>query len=755
MHSSVSRRRMALAVVALFGLCAAGCGDDIACGDGTKLDDGACVPDLTGDWDPTRPAVQLLEVVHMHILEEGKRPIYLRHPLHLQVGLDVIGEAFTTDLVLGFESADGKKRCVAGHAELTHAGREEIPDAKAPPTSVRVEVDTRIYVQAFCEVLAGEKDVRAWLAIDPFGLLRIQGRKLGKAGDGKVDMTKFIHGAAADLSNCSAPEGSGHAENCVTSLEVATSPGADIQMLDVDLSSSVVLASPKPPKAPDLFANTQVILYGVDDANNPLDDEGQVDLGFRVRPDIDPIDLPEGASLADYDWQPLIVLLSQKEKDGDPTLKELRAQFLASLEAAVQKMTDSALRFPQKLRNLMNKGKWAPFSKYQILACAEPPFEEAKAKGIDHANNCALASFVAIRHGKPGGGGPVGGHDEYQVKETEYMWDEDPKDEVNTCATDGSELRPECTFLGQHKDETYCYEVPKYKVTPLVDEDKCHCCYPPSSFDVQVVMRHAPSARGGFGDDDTVALRSGIWFDVDVKKSDMFSGKPHSLGHDLGTDIRIHGWWDSEIVYIGAPMQLGLQPGIESYWWPELRLFGFALYSLKIAPEGAEWKLPLVPEKKWSVDYCQVFCATFACFECCAGFGGGVGLDTKAIIDEPGKKLAGIIEPFIQVDASGSAGIHLGVGVAGLEVVFDPLVGFRLPFESNLTLVVEDVALPVKLALTANFSVKFVIALLAGKINGFFKPLIGAKAALTLYEWEPLEYWFDLWGTAYEWKFEL
>ena len=740
-------------LLALILVAGGACGDDLVCGDGTRAEGDECVPDLTGDWDVTKPAVSLLEVAHLHIAEEGVRPIYLRHPVHLQVGIDVVGEPFTTDLVLGLRSKDGKKACIAGHAELTHKGRKEAEGDKTPATSIRLDVDARVYVQPFCKKLVGSKGVRAWLAIDPFGLLRIKGRKLPTIGAGEVDMAAFIGASTADLSGCKSPEITGHPDSCTTSLEVADTPGPDLQVLDVDLSSSVVLATESTLTVPDLYANTQVILYGDDGSKKLFDVKKPLDIGFRIRPEIDPIDLPKGASVADFDWQRVDVKKSFIDKEGKITRQDLRANFLSSLEVASQKMTDSALQFGQELRDLMNHGKWAKFSKYQLLACVEPDFDEAIATGFNHANNCALTTLVLARHGQPDGS-PLGGHEKITVKEAEYESAADPKDPKNTCGAE-PEYRPECTWLGQHLEETYCYEVPKYKITPLVDEDKCHCCYPPSAFSTQTVLQHAPSLRGGFGDDETVSLRSGIWFDVNIKKTSMFDGKPSSMGQDLGTDVRMRGWWDVEIAYVGAPAQIGLQPGLETYWWPELRLFGFALYSLKVVPEGLEWKLPVIPEKKWNRDFCQVFCATFACFECCAGFGGSVGVDIKAAIDEPGKKIAGTIEPFMDVNALGSAGLHLGVGVVGLELVFQPLIGFHLPFETNLTLIIESVSDPVKIAVQANLSVNFLLKLLAGKVNGFFKPAIGDKVALTLYEWEPLEYWYELWGTQHEWKLEL
>jgi len=135
---------------------------------------------------------------------------------------------------------------------------------------------------------------------------------------------------------------------------------------------------------PDVYANTQVILFGVAEKDNPLDSKKPMDISFRVRPEIDPIDLPKGASAADFGWESLDVMTSNIDKVGKVTREQLRARLLSKLEAAVQKMTDSALQIPQTLRDKMNQGPWAAFSKYQMLACVVPAFAEANAPGIDH-----------------------------------------------------------------------------------------------------------------------------------------------------------------------------------------------------------------------------------------------------------------------------------------------------------------------------------------------------------------------------------
>lgn len=389
-------------VLSLLLLTATACGSDLTCGDGTISKDGVCIAEAPTS-DPTLPAVQSVKLLTLNVTEEGRRDIYVNYAFNVSGTLEVQGDAFESDVVVGLSSKDGKKSCIAGAAFVSHSGGAE------PKT---VSFEDSFYVQSGCDALDGESDVLTWVAFDPFRKVKLEGAADLVIPDEVTDSTlvDLIQSSSLDRGACKAGEGSAHPDSCETALNVKKSPGMDLVLRRMSLGNSVSLLKTTQTNAPDFVATADFRVFGdVFDDETDLLEDNPVETTFFISPKIDFTQMPDAATMAVYAPRELKLLDYKLSKAGEATLDELRQQFLSSLQSAEVKLQGFALRMDKETRELVTGGKWSPFVKFEITACAKAPFEETDADGVNDDNNCRNVDVIIVRD-QPLSGSPIGGH---------------------------------------------------------------------------------------------------------------------------------------------------------------------------------------------------------------------------------------------------------------------------------------------------------------------------------------------------------
>jgi hypothetical protein len=395
----------------------AGCSSgpaEIACGAGTHLDGDSCVPDST---DLTRPRVERAAVVGLSVEEEGQRAAFVGYPLTVALALDVQGEAFRSEVVVGLESADGAVACTLGAIQI------DAPDH--PAGSDPLQLSKELLVQSPCASLAGQSGVRVWVSFDPFDKVNVAGRPPIPAAESLS--AEFFRPSRLDLTNCKGP--ASHPDTCATALDVNASPGLDLSLRRLTLDSSVAVvhtrfrpdetvpaddpdaqglepATPAPfdpeyglPTAPQFSVSTEMLLYGATTAaGSPALGDDQVSLKFALRPDR--ARAPDGLPDEIYDWVPLSVerqTLSEGTKDGTPSvsLERLQEQFVRSIASATVLHKDSPVFIDgaarQRVLTLRDKVR-----NYELQACAVPRFAEGSWEPDAAANNCVTLPVVVL-----------------------------------------------------------------------------------------------------------------------------------------------------------------------------------------------------------------------------------------------------------------------------------------------------------------------------------------------------------------------
>ena len=252
MRDSTHRQKLlwTLALTLALGACSA---TEEDCAKGTKLSGGVCVAD--GPANAGKPLVSSLWVKYLDIAEEGKRPLYLMHPMTVKIGLEVKAKPFKSDLVVGLSSADGSKHCAAGYVELVFNGGADAgadpgsgaegSDSANPTASDQGELtlEKTLFVQPRCKNLIGEKKAKVWIAIDPFRRLAFEAdQRLASAPEptGIDQIDAFLHASRWPLDQCKSSQSSGHPDNCNAVMKVEDTPGLDVRMRGVQASSSVL-----------------------------------------------------------------------------------------------------------------------------------------------------------------------------------------------------------------------------------------------------------------------------------------------------------------------------------------------------------------------------------------------------------------------------------------------------------------------------------------------------------------------------------
>lgn len=783
----VQRPKRTLNAVSALCLALLGCGASAEdCAKGTQLKNGVCVPTTVAS--DGRPQVEDLVVKYLHIAEEGQRPVYLLHPLNVTLGLELKAQPFKSDVVIGFSSADGTKHCAAGYMEFVFTGGADAgvnPDAgnrqeakPDPKQSNRGEItiSETLFVQPRCKALVGEEKATVWVAVDPFRRLQILGDKRPGGNEEPTSLEEidaFLHASRWPLTFCRSSHKSGHPGNCKSTVSVLESPGLDTRLRRVQPSSAVVTVAPpeqlkateKSKRDADLFANVTTVTYGTEfkpksnkpgtSTNDPLDDS-ELEFYFMIRPDVALADLPDGVSAADVSWEPLTVIDKGDFKEGAPELSVLLQQFLASLQSAVRRQLDVPLLFSDPLLHRLREGNWRRFSKFELLGCVKPSFKEAEAKGLSKSNNCKTSSIVLARHEYANK--PLGGHhSQYTVTpndgsdDIELEWAIDPKDSRNMCKTE-KEIRPPCVALNQHLDKIGCFGIPEYKVEQL-DED-CHCCYPKDAFDPFIGFAHEPEVAFTLGSNESIGLRTRLWWNTQVHNKSLFEPDPLRARSTVGFDVGIVGWWTQGLLYVDTPIQLGIKPGQQSYWWPELSVLGFSLWDQKyiIEEDDPLFEVEALAAKEWTQNYCQTFCVKIICFDLCAQVGARVSLEPGVRVNEKAKSIGGELMPKAAAIAGGSAGLNLFLGVVGLKLVFDDFIGFGTPIGLDSQFVVKKIKDAIQLQITGKASYVLKLEVLKGTVAGFWSPKWGGgDQDLDLYEWDGLTYIWTLWTKKQTW----
>jgi hypothetical protein len=800
MRSTQARRTPTLTLLVIVALTFGCSASEEDCAKGTKLSKGVCVGDAPAA--PGNPAVEELTVKYLSIKEEGQRPVYVMHPMTVHLGIEVRGEPFKSDVVIGLSSADGSKHCAAGYIELVFDGgadagvkagsAEAHYDGAAPVQSNRgvLTIEETLFVQPTCDKLAGEKNATIWVAIDPFRRLAFAADKRladapQPAGIDEVDA--FLHASRWPLDQCKSSHQAGHPDNCKSVFEVAATPGLDVHLRRVQPSSSVLTLradedKEKTLRDAHLFANITTVLYGQafkkikkKNPDNPLA-QYEMDFFFMLRPDVDHGDLPAGVSATDVDWEPLVQVEkgTVKAENGYPIMQELFQQYLASLETAVRRQLDQPLRLPDALWQRLTVGNWRRFSKFQMLGCAMPrqcsddgsgsrdcaSWKEASAKGVGAVNNCKTTTLIVARHQHAAK--PLGGHHKkYEVDKragddpVTLKWDPDPNADVNKCGPPELEVRPRCVVLGEHLQERKCYQIPDFKVAPL--EGTCHCCYPANAFDPHLSWQHEPETGFTLGSNTSIGIRTRIWWTMHLHNKSLFEPDPLRLRTTVGFDATLVGWWQRSLIYVDTPIQLGIQPGQQSYWWPELGVLGFTLWDQKytIDDDDAVFEVQALAAKEWTQNFCQTFCVQIVCFDVCAQVGASVALKPGVTILEKEKSVKGQLRPIAAAIVGGSVGLNLFLGVVGVKIVFQKFIAFSTPVQLVAQFFAKNSNGQTGVQIKGKAEYNLELDVLKGTISGFWTPKWGGgDQELDLYEWDGLLYVWSLWTKQNTWSLD-
>lgn len=399
----------------------------LECGPGTLLEDGKCVIDEEAAADLLKADVASVKVTALRVEEEGIRPIYPMHPVNATVTLEVeTADALDTTVVLGFESKDGSKRCVAGYWPLV-AGKVNAEEGVVPTQTLVLAKD--FYIQPECDVLAGQTDVVAWVAFDPFDHLNVAGRDI-VATDGET-MVEFLQQARLSLDGCTAPD-TAHPDNCVTSLELQASPGRDVVMTDASLSSTVaVLEMPEPvpeltdptmtdsdgnvidltavepnqphSTSPHFLVNADLLVYGLDGTEEDKVDDASLSLNFAIRPVA--ASLPDNTLPAEaMDWLTLYSEKQDEPKAGEePTINMLEEEFLQSLAGPQDMSQTSPIFITADAETQMAYGLWKDFEQFEVRVCTVADFEEKGVAENALENNCRIIPVIVLRQRTSGG----------------------------------------------------------------------------------------------------------------------------------------------------------------------------------------------------------------------------------------------------------------------------------------------------------------------------------------------------------------
>lgn len=344
---------------------AIGCGADDGFGDPADLGDGS------------RPRVEQVQLTRL-ALTSSDAPTML-HPLRLDVELDVAGEAFDTDVLVGLRARDGELGCVLG----------ALPAVQAEPGASQLRVGAEFFVSAECAPMIGRDDVELFAAFDPWGDTEVE--REGTAVDEPTRLYDIVRGSMLDTEGC---------QDCRVATALLDSPGPDAQLRQVSLDSSVAVLS-LPASAdqqqlpgvdtPHFQISTAMRVTGL--PRGEAAREGETFMRYRIRPLAGAPGTDELGAAA-LGWAPLL----ERSRDAagqvrydDQVVLDPRGQ------TAVQRA--SALYISDDVAARMGAGDWHAVEEFELETCVGTSYAQAVYQGetSPRDNDCAVLPVVVVR----------------------------------------------------------------------------------------------------------------------------------------------------------------------------------------------------------------------------------------------------------------------------------------------------------------------------------------------------------------------
>lgn len=334
----------------------------VGCGGADDVDD----PELGDEL----PRIEQVELSRLALRSEGDPAVL--HPVELEVELDVVGDAFDADVLVGLRAEGGELGCVLG----------AMPISQAEPGRAHLSLRSEYFVGADCRDLVGRDDVELFAAFDPWGNTDFEREEV--VVEDVAELYDVVRGAMLGTDSCA---------DCRTSTTLLDSPGRDAQLREVELGSSVaVLALPASEDqermpgvdAPHFQISSGVRVTGLAKGQGPLEGETFMSYGIRPLGGAPGTEALDGASL---EWAPL--LERSRDESGQAAYSE-RVPIDARGQTALRRA--SAVYIGDEVAARMGAGEWRDVEEFELRTCVGASYEQ-----VDVDNDCAVLPVVVIR----------------------------------------------------------------------------------------------------------------------------------------------------------------------------------------------------------------------------------------------------------------------------------------------------------------------------------------------------------------------
>ncbi len=327
--------------------------------------------------DDVKPRLERVELTRLE-LSSNDTPAVL-HPVQVEVELDVVGDAFDTDVLVGLTADDGELGCVLGALE-----------AKQDEAGVsHLSMTSEFLVKGDCGALIGRDDVELFATFDPWGDLDYErdGVQVEQA-EGLYDVMRY------------SMLGTDECDDCRVSTPLLESPGIDAQLREVNLGSSVAVlpvaahANQQQMPAddrPQFAVSTSTRITGLGRGQAPRD--GETYLTYRIRPLAGASGTGELEASA-MGWAPLLERF--EDEHGNPEYFEqtgIESKGGHALQHA------AAVYIGDEVAARMSVGDWHRVNEFELQTCVGADFEQAVYPGESEAraNDCAVLPVVVAR----------------------------------------------------------------------------------------------------------------------------------------------------------------------------------------------------------------------------------------------------------------------------------------------------------------------------------------------------------------------
>lgn len=347
---------------------AAGCGstDD-------SIDDA-----VDGNQDEeASPRVENVQLTRLAMTSADKATML--RPINIEVELDVAGEPFDSDVLVGLTADDGELGCVLGamEAKLDEAGASHLT------------MNGEFLVKGECALLIDRPDVELFASFDPWGEVDVE-----RNGDTPEDVTTIYDVTRASML------GTEECDDCRIETSVSASPGLDAQLREVSLGSSVAVlpvaanahqTEMPADSRPHFTVSTGTRIDGLD--RGQLPDEGEAYLTYRIRPLAD----ASGTEALDANgmgWAPLLERVDSEDGTAqyfEQTAIETKGGHALQHAATVYIGDDMAER--------MSVGDWHRVNEFELQTCVGTDFDQAIYAGesAPRDNDCATLPVIVAR----------------------------------------------------------------------------------------------------------------------------------------------------------------------------------------------------------------------------------------------------------------------------------------------------------------------------------------------------------------------